>query len=134
MARYCEEHQIKPDLILCSSSHRTMETAEAFLKLWADEVPIEYDDRIYEAPPVALLTRLADVSSDVEKVMMIGHNPGIHSIALALSVPNRSRARQSMESKFSPGALCELNARDDGLRGLEPAAFELVRFVSPKDI
>lgn len=134
MAGYCLDRGIKPDLVVCSAARRTQETAEPFLEMWGDDVSIEIDQRIYESAPDILLARLAEIPSDVEKVMMIGHNPGIHSIALFLSVPSRSNSRQSMESRFAPGALCELTARDDGLRGLESAAFDLVRFVSPGDL
>jgi len=133
MAAYCEVQGIKPELVLCSSAVRTRETAEPFIHMWGGDVQVVFNDRIYESAPVTLLECLAGVSSEMDRVMLIGHNPGIHSVALHLSTPNRSDARRRLESKFSPGSLCELQARDDGLRGLEVGAFDLIRFVSPGD-
>lgn len=76
---------ITPDLTLCSTSMRTRET----WKLAVHELPQRpktvYDERIYEASLGELIALLNETSDDVDDLMLVGHNPGVHALADALT-------------------------------------------------
>ncbi len=42
------------------------------------------EDRLYLAEAQALLERLHEVDDGVPSVLLVGHNPGIHTLAVAL--------------------------------------------------
>ncbi|MEZ0077241.1 histidine phosphatase family protein [Planotetraspora sp. GP83] len=70
-----------PGLILASPSVRTRQTAE----LLGLDAPIEFERDIYEAYPEELLDLLRRTDSDVETVVLVGHNPGVHQLVLTLT-------------------------------------------------
>jgi phosphohistidine phosphatase len=63
--------------------------------------------------------------------MLIGHNPGIQSLALALT--GGGTEPTGLELKYPTGALATL-AFDGGWQGLAPGAAELIAFVRPTDL
>ena len=66
------EHHIKYDRVLCSPSQRTRETAALAL----GQIEPVFEDTIYDATPGDLYD-LLDEQTDVERVVLVGHNPGI---------------------------------------------------------
>jgi phosphohistidine phosphatase len=123
-----------PDVVLVSTSRRTMETLEA-LEPW-DEAPlIEPMDSLYLANPMQLTAALHGVAETVRSVMLIGHNPGLHDFAINLAGPRAmasgSEAARALAAGFPTGALAEFvvagswwDLRDGGGR--------LVRFLTPR--
>ncbi|MCY0933794.1 SixA phosphatase family protein [Streptomyces sp. H34-S4] len=73
------------DLALCSSAARTRET----WKLAVHELPhrpkTSYEERLYEAPLGELIALVNETSDEVKNLLVIGHNPGMHALADALS-------------------------------------------------
>ncbi|MEU6176139.1 histidine phosphatase family protein [Streptantibioticus parmotrematis] len=76
---------IVPDLALCSPAVRTRET----WKLAAHELPRRprtvYEERLYEATLGDLLALLNETPDEVAELLLVGHNPGMHALADALS-------------------------------------------------
>jgi len=74
------------DVVLCSTSARTIETvagiAAADPLVAATEVWL--DERLYLAGPGRLRKRLAKLPAHVETALVCGHNPGLHEFALEL--------------------------------------------------
>jgi phosphohistidine phosphatase len=74
------------DLVLCSTSARTRETVE----LVAQAEPavaaarLKLDGKLYLADPARLLKTLRKVPGDAATVLLCGHNPGLHQLALLL--------------------------------------------------
>lgn len=77
-----------PDLVVCSSARRALETA-ACIGLAAAAVP-ERD--LYLASAAQLLTRLRQVPDTTGRVLVVGHNPGLAQLAAALDDDPRLRA------------------------------------------
>ncbi|MCS0637239.1 histidine phosphatase family protein [Streptomyces sp. LP05-1] len=73
------------DLVLCSTALRTRET----WKLAVPELPKRprtvYEERIYEATLGDLLALLNETPEDVDDLLLVGHNPGVHALADALA-------------------------------------------------
>jgi phosphohistidine phosphatase len=74
------------DLVLCSTSTRTRETVElvAATEPAVAAAPVRLDGRLYLADPARLLKTLRKVPADAETVLLCGHNPGLHQLALLL--------------------------------------------------
>ncbi len=75
---------IEPDVVLVSSARRTRETLDC-VSGWDDQPNIETLDALYMAPPGRLLDLLNGLRETVRSVMIIGHNPGLHDLALELA-------------------------------------------------
>ena len=91
------------DLVLCSSALRTRETAELALASFSKAPPILFEDGLYLASPDKLMERLRELDEEVESVMVIGHNPGLHELAIMLAAPGSAGFSTLVNGKFPTG-------------------------------
>lgn len=84
------QQAMRPDLIVSSPANRALTTAQKSCKAmgFATEL-IQHDNRIYAASQTDLLAVLADVNRRFDRIMLVGHNPGLEDLLvfLADSVP-----------------------------------------------
>ena len=130
MAEYLRSNAPAVDLVLCSSALRTRETLERMTDAFGD-AEIVLEDDLYGATDHELLDRLRRVAEGYEIVALIGHNPGIQDLGMALAGSGEDLDR--MRAKFPTGALAVLEF-DGPWRRLEPGGARLASFVTPKDL
>ena len=88
----------KLDLVLCSSAMRTRETLELVLVGFQGRPPCVVEDNFYLAECGQLIARLQRLEESFSNVLLIGHNPGLHQLAIALAEP--SPLARSFSNKF----------------------------------
>lgn len=84
MARAMAKHGIDPSLVLCSSARRTRDTLALVLPELTVEPRVIYEEALYHATASEMLQTLRGVSPEINSVMLVGHNPEIHALALDL--------------------------------------------------
>jgi phosphohistidine phosphatase len=77
--------------MLCSPARRARETLERVEGALGDEVEVVFEEGPYGASEAALLARLRALQPEVGSVLVIGHNPGLEQLALALAGRPSSR-------------------------------------------
>jgi len=136
MGRYLNNHGLQPDLVLCSSARRARETLDLLLTALASAPEISYLKTLYLAPPSRLLAVLRRQSPECGRILLIGHNPGLHNLALALARDPAGRlkgaAAQPLAEKFPTAALARFRVPDWPALGERPAM--LAEFVRPRDL
>jgi phosphohistidine phosphatase len=131
IAKHLRRLGLEPALVLCSSAERTRETLELIRPaLGGSRVLVE--ERLYAASSDALLERLRAVPEPVASVMLIGHNPGIQELALALAAAGAER--ELLAAKFPTGALATLAVLVATWSRLAAGDAELTAFVAPKQL
>lgn len=132
---------LTPDVVLVSSARRTLQTLEA-LEPWDENPIVEPMDTLYLATPAHILAILHGVTATVRSVMVVGHNPGLHDLAVLLAsgqnVPserhNSDPAQiQRLREGFPAGALAEFTIAADW-RDVREGGGRLVRFLDPHDL
>jgi phosphohistidine phosphatase len=88
------------DLVLCSTALRTRETAALVLTGFAVPPRVLFDDALYLAGAVALIQRLRRLDEACGTVLLIGHNPGLHDLAVSVAATDSPRYRALAEGKF----------------------------------
>ncbi len=126
---------LSPDVVLVSSARRTLETLDA-LEPW-DEAPlIEPLDSLYLATAPQILAVLHRVTDTVRSVMVIGHNPGLHDLALTLAGAHALSTGTQLASRLAGGfptaALAEFTVAARW-GDLGEGGGRLTRFLTPKD-
>ncbi len=76
--RWLLEQRLVPDRVLCSPARRARETLEAILGL-TGYVEQRLEPCIYEATS-GTLADLLDGHRDVERLLLVGHNPGLERL------------------------------------------------------
>jgi len=85
MGEYLGINTATPDLIRCSSAKRTKETLGLLLKGSEWDVPVEFSPELYLASLESALGLIGKLPDSHNRVMMIGHQPTMGAIAMALS-------------------------------------------------
>ncbi|HEV7456008.1 MAG TPA: histidine phosphatase family protein [Roseococcus sp.] len=136
MAAEMRELGLVPDVVLVSSARRTLQTLEALQPLEGSPI-IEVMDDLYLAPWPAMLDVLRRLPQTARSAMVIGHNPGLHDLALALLGPAGaalgSAAAQRLAAGFPTGALAEFTLAAPWAQ-LGEGGGRLVRFLAPRDL
>jgi phosphohistidine phosphatase len=129
-----QELGLAPDVILVSTARRTMETLEA-LEPWDDAPLVELMDSLYLADPIDLIAALHGVAETVRSVLLIGHNPGLHDLALSLVGPDAmakmTEMTRALAAGFPTGALAEFMIVGSWC-DLREGGGRLVRFLTPR--
>jgi phosphohistidine phosphatase len=94
------------DLVLCSSALRARETAELTLAGFAVPPRVLYEDGLYLATAGTLVQRLCQLHEHNDAVMVVGHNPGLHELAVTLAAPASAGFSTLANGKFPTGVRC----------------------------
>ena len=73
------------DLALVSPARRTRSTWELVAAELDSPPPIRYDDRLYAAECRGLLDVVHELSDDLVRVVLVGHNPGVEDLVHLLT-------------------------------------------------
>ncbi|MFJ7197315.1 MULTISPECIES: SixA phosphatase family protein [unclassified Streptomyces] len=121
------------DLALCSTAARTRET----WKLAVHEMPHRprtvYEERLYEASLGELIALINETPDDVHDLLVIGHNPGMHAVADALSESAEGDALTRMTRGGFPTAAFAVVEFTGSWKGVEHGVGRLVEYWTPND-
>lgn len=135
MAAAMRDLGLSPDVVLVSSSRRTLQTLEALAPLPDSPIVTPMDD-LYLAHWERLLQHLRAAPETARSVLLIGHNPGLHELALSLAGPavaTRGGDGRRLAEGYPTGALAEF-AVAMPWRMLDSGGGRLVRFLLPADL
>jgi phosphohistidine phosphatase len=85
MGRLLRKRGFCPDLIVSSPAKRAHNTAKLVQEAGEFNVPLLFDDRIYEASTSTLLYVASETDDAVNSLMLLGHNPGIEGLIRILT-------------------------------------------------
>lgn len=134
IGRYIAEHNLIPDLILCSGSERTRETLKLAWADWSARPETVYDDALYHAPLPVLFAKLRELPNRKRHIMMVGHNPGTHSFAQQLVGSGAEADVNNLVRKFPSGALAVITFDVERWREIILGGGHLSVFVTPKGL
>ena len=121
------------DLVLCSSARRACETLDPVLAGFTPRPHVLIERGLYLASREKLLERLRRLAEADGNVLLIGHNPALFELALALADPDAPPFRALAGGKF-PTAACasfRVETRWESLGRPRPA---LVAYVTPASL
>ena len=122
------------DLALVSPAARAAETFDLLVRGWGADVEWKAEPRLYHASPDEMLEVPATAGPDVERLMLVGHNPGMYQLAVRLTAAVESQARSQLLVKYPTGALAEISLPIERWEDAGTADGTLVRFVRPRDL
>jgi phosphohistidine phosphatase len=127
---------LAPDIVLVSPSRRTMQTLE-LLEPW-DEMPlVEVIEGLYLASRAQLLQVLHGMAETARSVLLLGHNPGLHELAVHLvgasemNLANEQTRR--LQGGYPTGALAEFSIPGPW-QSLDEGGGRLIRLLTPRDL
>ncbi len=123
-----------PSVVLHSTARRAVETWRLVAPKLGAEIPEIADDTLYLAAPGHLFKTAAAVPDGHASVLIVGHNPGLHELALALVGDGAGGEVARLRQSYPAGALAEIRLAIDRWSDLRPASGRLERLVLPSDL
>ncbi|MDX2317444.1 MAG: histidine phosphatase family protein [Hyphomicrobiaceae bacterium] len=134
MGRAITERGIDPELVLCSSARRTVDTLSLVLPELKVEPSVVYEDALYHASAAEMLHRLRDVQPGANRVMMVGHNPGIQRLALDLIGSGPKHMRNHLMEKYPTAGLVVINFTAGLWSSVDINSGALNQFLVPREL
>lgn len=131
---YMAKHGYLPDQVVVSTSARTRETWSLAAAAMPGKPEVDFDERIYESTPHALLTVLRETGPKVRTLMMIGHNPSMHEFAVQIVATGDIETRQRLQEAFPTSGLAVIEFALDGWDRVHSQAGRLERFITSRSI
>jgi phosphohistidine phosphatase len=131
--RWLRDAGLVPDLVLCSPARRTRETWDLVAPFLAAPAPVRFEPRIYGADTDDLLGLLRDVPEAVRTLLLVGHNPGVQELSLALALAGAPEppSPADMRKKFPTSGIAVLRL-PGRWADTQPGAGRLTAFVVPR--
>jgi phosphohistidine phosphatase len=126
IGKLLREQELVPDLIITSSAERALATAEAVALASGYEQEIKATRSFYHADPEAYLDVLRQLDDSLERVMAVGHNPGMEELLEELT---------GLWEQMSTAALAQISLPINQWSELdEETTGELVNLWRPKEL
>jgi phosphohistidine phosphatase len=128
---YMARHDLVPDLAVVSPATRAQETWALLAAASAKAPRVVNDDRIYNASPEKLIGMIAETRA-ARSLLLVGHNPSLHDLAVQLIASGDVEARERVNEKLPTSGLVVIDLPLDDWSRLHRHAGRLERFVSPR--
>jgi phosphohistidine phosphatase len=121
------------DIVLCSSALRTRETLDIVIAEFSSRPRSSIEGELYLAGQERLLDRLRRLEDRDVNVLLIGHNPGLHELAIELAERSSPNFRALASGKF-PTAACASFQIPVRWPGLGHSRNPLIGYVTPESL
>ncbi len=101
---YMARHGLTPDLALVSPAKRTQETWALIAPAFAKAPRLVNEERIYNATTEALFEIISETRG-AHSLLVVGHNPGLHDVAMQLIASGDVDARERVTEKLPTSGL-----------------------------
>lgn len=128
LGKYIRDSEIVADTALVSPSIRTKETLEIIREYSSISKNILFIDEIYGADHSELLKFIRELPSDIQKVLLIGHNPGLEILGDYFLFGDKEN---SSFAKFPTSALLSLVIESEDWKDWGRSPARLIRFWIP---
>jgi len=131
---YLVRHHFVPDLALVSPATRATETWALVAASFPHTSPrVVNDERIYNAVPETLIDLIRETTK-ARSVIVVGHNPGLHDLAVRLIASGEVEARERINEKLPTCGLVIIDFPFNDWSRLHVNSGRLERFVTPRTI
>jgi phosphohistidine phosphatase len=123
-----------PDHAIVSTATRTRDTWRLVADALPHEPPADFEDRIYEAAPRDIMAAIAKAPKTARSLLVVGHNPGLHDMAMLVVGQGDAEMRQSLAERFPTAALAVIDLDIAEWAAIRAGGGRLERFITPRAI
>lgn len=131
---YMAGHGLIPDRVLISPAARAQETWKHAAGAFRPAPGALSAEGLYDATPHTILAVIKDTPANAHTLLIVGHNPGLHDLAVMLVASGDIDARERLREKLPTSGLVIIDFAFDDWGKLHPQSGRLERFVSPKSL
>lgn len=136
IGRWISRHPPFPSHVLVSRAARAVQTWEIAWEAMRDAMPapeVELTPELYGADVSQLLETIRNASvTDPKRLMLVGHNPGMHELATALAGHGDVVGRSALADNLPTAGLAIIDFDIDDWSDVRIRRGRLELFISPK--
>jgi phosphohistidine phosphatase len=132
LAAHCRRARVRPRVILCSTAERARQTLAAVMPRSGRQVRVDFLADLYNGDVQAYLRPVRMLEAAVESAMIIGHNPNVQGLILALA--RSGDALDRVRAKVPTGALATIEFDVEDWDAVRRGTGRLAAFVVPRDL
>ncbi|MFN3944413.1 MAG: SixA phosphatase family protein [Allosphingosinicella sp.] len=121
------------DQVVASPAVRVVETLADLSEGYGAPIRPYYDERAYLASAATLIDIIHEADETAERLLIVGHNPGLETLALLLSREG-GEARAEIAVKYPTAALVEIGLPVDSWRDVTEGTGTIARLLRPRDL
>jgi phosphohistidine phosphatase len=125
---------VLPEVLVHSGAARAKQTAEIMAAAWAGKVKLEQDAGLYDASLAALLDHTRALPDKRQRVGLVGHNPGLGELAMALTGSGAEPEMRRLAAKYPTGAVAALDFSVRRWEDVEPNSAMLALYLTPAEL
>jgi phosphohistidine phosphatase len=133
---WISRHPPFPDSVQVSPAKRAKQTWELAWEAMKERVKppqVEFRPDLYGAHPAQMLEVIRTASvTDPKRLMVVGHNPGMHELALMLTGSGDAASRKALADNLPTSGLAVFDFATEDWNDVAFRRGKLVLFVSPK--
>ena len=118
--------------VIASPAARVIETIGDVEEGYGRALEPDYDERIYLASTNTLLEVVRGVEDGVDRLLIVGHNPGLEKLALLLT--DGGPARAEIATKYPTAAIAEISLPVERWSEVGEGIGTIARFIRPRDL
>ena len=134
VGRHLRDLGLEFDYVVASPAIRVGETLDAVVAGYGRKLAPVWERRIYLASAATLLDVIHELPAGADRVLLVGHNPGLEDLVLMLVPEAADGLRGLVEEKYPTATLAELTLAVDGWDGAAAGAAALTRYIRPRDL
>jgi phosphohistidine phosphatase len=131
---YLLRHGLFPGKILVSPARRARETWEAAASVCSRAPQPIHDPRLYDAKAENILALLNELDGSPSSILVVGHNPGLHDLAMLLIASGDVETRERLHEGLPTSGLVIIDFAVDSWRRVHPQSGRLELFVEPETL
>ncbi len=122
----------RPELILSSTSRRTVQTLDILTPFLAPAPPAHLEPSLYLAAARTILQRAGAITEDAASALFIGHNPGMEDLAIALAGDSDLGVRAA--EKFPTACFAAFESDTKTWRDAANGRWRALAIIRPSDL
>jgi phosphohistidine phosphatase len=122
------------DAVIASPAVRVVETLRDVGDGYGRALEPHHDQDLYLAAPSTLLEQVRGTDDKVERLLVVGHNPGLEQLALLLSGTDETGLMGELRLKYPTATVAEIRFDAEHWADIAPGAGTLARFIRPRDL
>jgi phosphohistidine phosphatase len=120
------------DAVIASPAVRVKETLAEVEQGFGRDLPVAFEQAVYLAHPETLLDLVRAADDTAQSLLLVGHNPGLESLAIDLAGAGSLRAEIAV--KYPTATLAEIALPALSWADVAPGTGTIERFIRPRDL
>ncbi len=122
------------DRVIASPAARVVETLADVGQAYGEPIRAYYDQRLYLASVATLLDTVHGADDDAQRLLLVGHNPGLERLAMLLTRDDGDGLRGKLSVKYPTAAIVEIGLPVDRWRDVAAGTGRVMLFIRPRDL